>query len=229
MRRNCTIAIAIFAVACLSLAACKRNAGSADKQSTDNNSTTVTSFAGLQTGDLIFVTHPREDDGIDTIHVAILYVQADGLYVIDATLKHGVDHHPLDTLFSDFTRRNGSVCDMYVMRMKDNSEAPQWIASALSYKGEPYDLDFKYDNGKHYCSELVQDAYTTGKDARLFETSISRSSSSQNPLSDDWQRLFHLMGMPLPEANPGISPAEISRSDKLVEVPVDLFNLSAAH
>ena len=28
-----------------------------------------------------------------------------------------------------------------------------------SYLGKPYDLDFKFDNGKFYCSELIYDVY----------------------------------------------------------------------
>lgn len=185
-------------------------------------------FGGLQTGDLVFVTHPRSDNGTDTIHVAALDVQTYGVFVVDATLKHGVDRHPLDTLFSDFTRRNGSVCDMYVMRLNDNSDAYRWVASAIHFTGEPYDMAFKYDNGMHYCSELIQDAFLNDDGTPLFPTTTMDFRDSDGTISDYWTRLFSLMQMPVPQGNPGISPADISRSERLVVVPVNLFNLSAA-
>lgn len=180
-------------------------------------------FGALQTGDLVFVTRPRNDNGADTIHVATLDVQADGIYVVDATLKHGVDRHPLDTLFSDFTRHNGSICDMYVMRLRDNSDAFRWIASAVTFTGEPYDIAFQYDNGMHYCSELVQDCYLTDEGTPLFPTTTMDFRDADGTVSDYWQRLFTQMQMPVPQGVPGISPADISRSEQLVPVPVDIL------
>lgn len=186
-----------------------------------------TRFGGLQTGDLVFVTHPSQTGGLDTIHVASLDVQTDGVFVIDATLRHGVDRHPLDTLFSDFTRHDGSVCDMYVMRLKENDKAYRWITSALTYTGEPYDLDFTYDNAKHYCSELVHDTYLTLEGTPIFPDSSDSCSGENTPVSEDWKRLFGLMHMPLPKRNPDISPAEISRNGNLINVPVDITTLSS--
>jgi hypothetical protein len=76
------------------------------------------SQARVETGDLLFVGIPMNygdgdmaqaiadatssGDSINFIHAAILEVdENDTVWVIDATIAHGVDRHPLDTLFSD--------------------------------------------------------------------------------------------------------------------------------
>ena len=81
----------------------------------------------IQTGDLLFIGIPGdysldegsmseaiasatgEGSGLNLIHVAILEKDSEGRdWVIDATIKHSVDRHPLDTLKSDFTLKDGS-------------------------------------------------------------------------------------------------------------------------
>ncbi len=81
----------------------------------------------LRTGDLVFVGIPADysieadsmDDAItaatgekgqmNLIHVAIAEVQGDSTWIIDATIRHGVDRHPLDTFLRDFTLKDGSL------------------------------------------------------------------------------------------------------------------------
>ena len=80
----------------------------------------------LQTGDLIFVGIPADyslegdsmgsaisdatgDGVLNLIHVAIAEVGKDTTWIIDATIKHGVDRHPIDTFFRDFTLKDGSL------------------------------------------------------------------------------------------------------------------------
>ena len=80
----------------------------------------------LQNGDLVFVGLPMDYDAetgsmdaaissatgregaLNLIHVAIAEVQADSVWIIDATIAHGVDRHPLDTFLTDFTLPDGS-------------------------------------------------------------------------------------------------------------------------
>ena len=90
----------------------------------------------LQTGDLIFVGIPADYDldadsmgsaiadatggqtGLNRIHTAIAEVDADGqVWIIDATIKYGVDRHPLDTFLRQFTLRDGSLPTFEVKRL----------------------------------------------------------------------------------------------------------------
>ena len=90
----------------------------------------------LQNGDLIFVGIPMdykaetgsmdeaissatgEEGALNLIHVAIAEVKADSVWIIDATIAHGVDRHPLDTFLKDFTLRDGSYPEFIVKRVK---------------------------------------------------------------------------------------------------------------
>ncbi len=76
--------------------------------------------AALRNGDLVFVGLPMDysleadsmdaaisastgKDSLNIIHVAIAEVRGDSTWIIDATIKRGVDRHPLDTFLTDFT------------------------------------------------------------------------------------------------------------------------------
>ena len=90
----------------------------------------------VQSGDLLFVGIPvdysleassmdnaivsatGDSNQINYIHVAILEVEDGQTWVIDATVKHGVDRHPLDTFLADFTLKDGSLPLLDVRRVK---------------------------------------------------------------------------------------------------------------
>ena len=96
--------------------------------------------ANLRTGDLVFAGIPADysldDDSmgsaisdatgkgdLNLVHVAIAEVGNDTIWIIDATIKHGVDRHPLDTMLKDFTLKDGSLPVFIVKRLKDDSAA----------------------------------------------------------------------------------------------------------
>ena len=124
----------------------------------------------IETGDLLFIGIPMnywddsmadaiadataaEGDTVNFIHTAILEVDPEGtVWVIDATLAHGVDRHPLDTLLKDFALKDGSPETLLVMRLKDNGDAVRFVEQAKGFVGEEYDLYFKGGNGRHYCT-----------------------------------------------------------------------------
>ena len=99
----------------------------------------------LKTGDLVFVGIPMDysieegsmDEAIssatgtteelDLIHVAIAEVKGDSTWIIDATIKHGVDRHPLDTFLTDFTLKDGSMPVFIIKRLKDPSMAEDFV------------------------------------------------------------------------------------------------------
>ena len=131
----------------------------------------------LRTGDLVFVGIPLDysiengsmdeaiasatgsPDSLNLIHVAIAEVDAEGKWIIDATVKRGVDRHPLDTFITDFTLKDGSLPVFIVKRLKDPSKAAEYVNNAKKYLGRPYDIHFATDDSELYCSELVRDSY----------------------------------------------------------------------
>lgn len=192
----------------------------------------------LRSGDLIFVGIPTDysieadamseaigattgNGELNLIHVAIADVDATGTYIIDATLKHGVDRHPLDTFFTDFTLKDGSLPTFIVKRLKKGIEAPGCIQNALSYCGQPYDTFFLEGNDMHYCSELVRDSYLSPEGEHLFPQVPMNWKDASGEIPLYWTQLFGLIGMEVPQDEPGTNPQEMAGSPLLETVEIN--------
>lgn len=81
-------------------------------------------------------------------HCGIIVMRNDKPYVLEA--HKGVELTPLNKWID-----RGVLCNHYkIMRLKDSKKLK------VNYTlGIPYDLDFRFNNGKYYCSELVWDIY----------------------------------------------------------------------
>ena len=194
----------------------------------------------LQTGDLVFVGLPMDysldegsmDEAISTatgnpdelnlIHVAIAEVSADTTWIIDATIKHGVDRHPLDTFLTDFTLKDGSYPTFIIKRLKDPSSAAAYVENAKQFLGLPYDVHFMPDNDSLYCSELVRESYI-GKDGMfVFDTVPMNFKGPDGEFPLYWKQLFGLLGQDIPQDIQGTNPQDMSQSKELVTVKVEL-------
>ena len=194
----------------------------------------------LQTGDLVFVGLPMDykadttsiasgitaatgtDDGINFIHTAILEVEDSTVWVIDATIKHGVDRHPLDTMLRDFTLKDGSLPTFQVMRLADNTDAAKWVENAKQYLGRPYDLYFLPDNDALYCTELVQTAYLTADGEQIFKSEPMNFKGPDGTMPPYWEWLFARLGRDIPQDEPGTNPQRMAADPVLVPVDIDL-------
>lgn len=190
----------------------------------------------IETGDLLFVGIPRsyeEDtmaeaiaeatssgDTVNFIHTAVLEVDSlGGVWVIDATLAHGVDRHPLDTLLTQFTlHRDGAVATFDVMRLVDDRNALRYVDQAKAYLGEPYDQSFLPENGKHYCTELVYDAYVDADGTHRFEEVPMNFMNKEGEMPAYWTWLFGQLGEPVPQGVRGTNPQQFHASPQLRHV-----------
>ena len=190
----------------------------------------------IETGDLLFVGIPMDywaedmasaiadataaGDTVNWIHTALLEVDdAGAVWVIDATLAHGVDRHPIDTLFKDFKLdKEGAHETLRVMRLKDNSDAARYIEQAKSLLGEEYDVYFMPDNGRHYCTEIVSDIYVDSTGKPLFETIPMNFLNKEGEMPPYWTKLFALLGEEVPQGVPGTNPQMMIASPQLVFV-----------
>lgn len=192
----------------------------------------------IQNGDLLFVGIPLDyhlsdstgmDDAITSatgqegavnyIHVAILEVdENDSLWVIDATIKHGVDRHPFSVFLSDFTLKDGSCPVLEVKRLKDNLAADSYVKNAKTYLGRDYDMYFSPDNMEQYCSELVRNAYTNGTDTYIFNEAPMNFKSADGSFPPYWVELFGLLGEPIPQGVMGTNPNDMSKESCLERV-----------
>jgi len=189
----------------------------------------------LCNGDLIFVGIPSdyqvEDSSMDAaisaatgeegdlniIHVAIAEVKADSVWIIDATLAHGVDRHPLDTFLKDFTLKDGNLPVMKLGRVK-GVDADAAVERAKSYCGRGYDLRFLPDNEELYCSELVQLCYLDAAGKQVFPSEPMNWLAPDGSMPPYWQWLFSQLGMDVPQGLPGTNPKQMAASQLLREL-----------
>ncbi len=194
----------------------------------------------IRTGDLVFVGIPEDysiesgsmDEAIvsstgdssrlNLIHVAILEVDGDGTWIIDATIKHGVDRHPLDTFLTDFTLKDGSYPEFIIKRLKDDKEASAYVENAKRFIGQPYDVHFLPDNDSLYCSELVRDSYIGKDGSYVFESAPMNFKGADGEFPLYWQQLFALIDSSIPQGIEGTNPSDMSMSSALKDVKVKL-------
>lgn len=207
---------------------------------------TTVSGPELQTGDIVFVGIPAEgpasegsmaeaiadatgNGDTDYIHAALLEVDEEGTWIVDATDKRGVARYPLDTFILDFHRHDGSFPTFEVFRLKNTEGVEAFLANAKKYLGEPYDLFFMEDNGMHYCTELVYDSYIRdGK--HIFESAPMNFKNADGEFPAFWVRTFAKIGAEIPQGKSGTNPQAMHGSDAIeyvtdIEVPEKFLNI----
>lgn len=194
-----------------------------------------------RSGDLVFVGIPMnyslqqgsmseaisaatsDSTGLNLIHVAILEVKGDSTWIIDATIKHGVDRHPLDTFIRDFTLRDGSLPTFKIMRPEASAaEAEQFVQNAKKYLGQPYDVSFLPDNGAMYCSELVYNSYITPDGEHLFSEAPMNFLDKNGNIPLYWTQLFERIGQQVPQGIPGTNPQKMATEKTLSPIETKL-------
>lgn len=145
-------------------------------------------------------------------HIGLVSVQNDGIFIIEAIGKE-VQLTPL----TQFTNRTTNP--MLVGRVKKQYArvAEKAVQYARAEKGVPYDDAFLYNNNKYYCSELIYDVFkkaNKGKDFFVLEPMTFKEPGSQQ-FFPVWITYYEKLGIPIPEAEPGINPGGISTSSKI--------------
>lgn len=109
----------------------------------------------VREGDVIFQTSQSKQSPLIQIgtrskitHCGIIVMKNGKPYVLE-TLQTLV-LTPLDKFIA-----RGKGCKYWLKRPKEENIKIKYA----HYLGKPYDLEFKFDNGKFYCSELIYDIY----------------------------------------------------------------------
>ena len=191
----------------------------------------------LRNGDLVFVGLPLDYDAeggsmdaaisaatgqegaLNLIHVAIAEVQADSVWIIDATIAHGVDRHPLEVFLKDFTLKDGSYPEFIIKRVK-GVDADVAVERAKTYCGRAYDVRFLPDNEDLYCSELVQLSYLDRAGNQVFDSEPMNFCAPDGTMPPYWEWLFGKLGMEVPQGLPGTNPQKMAESSRLQPVAV---------
>lgn len=180
-------------------------------------------------GDLLFVVSGYSDfsnaivsatavsDSIQFVHVAILELEDDKPFVIEAKDSLGVVRVTLDDFLSNCPTINGEP-GVVVKRVDDLSVAKQAVVNAQKYIGRAYDWYYLPDNDKMYCSELVYESYLTSDGNHIFTTAPMSFRDKNGQIPDFWLELFQNIGEDIPEGIPGTNPNDMARDSALVEV-----------
>lgn len=195
----------------------------------------------LETGDILFVGLPMSyslapdaqnepanlntcaGDSLNLIHVAMIEVEKDTTWIIDATIKHQVARYPIDTFLTDFTLADGSYPLFIVKRLKDNSNAQYYINNAKKYIGKPYDVDFLPDNEAYFCSELVRNSYMTAEGEYLFREYPMNFQKTDGTFPVYWQQLFQYIHKEIPQGKIGTTPAQMSQERCLQTIDCPIY------
>ena len=194
----------------------------------------------LKTGDLVFVGIPADYTldpdsmdsaiadatgdaaGLNLIHTAILDLTDGEPWIIDATIRRGVDRHPLDTFLRDFTLRDGSLPVFEIKRLRDDARAEESVANARQYLGLPYDSTFLPDNDAFYCTELVYCSYLDADGNPLFRSEPMNFKNADGEFPLYWKQLFDRLGQDIPQGVPGTNPQGMAAETILRSVDVPL-------
>ncbi len=184
-------------------------------------------MCNFSTGDLIFICDTtgmgsaiqsataRESFHPAWTHVAITECTDSGVYVIDATPALGVARRPLDEFIASVYDTNSGY-SFTSLAIYCYVDVPYDTATLLkrmhSFIGLPYDPYFLPDNGKLYCSELVQECFFDQNGNRLFPSKPMNFFASDGSLPAYWQHHFDSLGITVPQDMPGTNPNDMSHS-----------------
>ena len=195
----------------------------------------------LRNGDLVFVGLPLgyqtetgtvdeaiaaatgQEGVLNLIHVAIAEVDADSIWIIDATIAHGVDRHPLEVFLKDFTLKDGTYPEFIIKRVK-GVDVKAAVERAKTFCGRGYDMYFLAENEELYCSELVQRSYLDAAGSQVFESEPMNFCAPDGTMPPYWDWLFEQLGMEIPQGQPGTNPQRMAQAPVLADVRASIWN-----
>lgn len=183
-----------------------------------------------RTGDLLFVV--AADSGfsqaivqatahhepIKFSHVAILTVEKDTPYVLEASSRHdGVALVPWNDFLANAPVLGGKP-GIVVKRVETDFPVNEAISRARAHIGESYDWHFLPDNGMMYCSELVYESFRDAGGKPLFTARPMRFRDADGQMPAFWTELFDKLGEPVPEGQLGTNPNDMAKETILREI-----------
>ena len=169
----------------------------------------------LSTGDLIFI---RDTTGMGQAiaqstgqytHVAIAQCTDSGLFVVEALPRRGVIRRPYTAFAHDYAYPLSHQAAFYRITCPyDTAYLNQQLQNLI---GQPYDDYFLPENGRLYCSELVQMNYIDTSGKLIFSTIPMSFHDASGSITEYWKDFYSRRGMRVPEGEPGTNPGELSR------------------
>lgn len=181
----------------------------------------------LQNGDVVLQTsRSRQSKPIQAAtqspysHVGIVEVTKEGVFVIEAVQP--VKRTPLR-----IWRQRGEGGRWLVLRHPEltPSERDAIVREAKRYLGRPYDLLFRWDDDRLYCSELVAKAYARGAGRSVGRMQKVRELRIDLVRDESFRRRF---GEEAPLDLELLTPASLAEDPRLLVVSSDFVTGSAS-
>ncbi len=153
-------------------------------------------------------------DSLQFDHVAVFAGTRRHPYVVEAAPREGVVRTEWKAFKS--SARNGLV----VKRLTVDYPKKEAIVRAESRLGQPYDWAYRPDNGKTYCSELVEESFVDASGARIFPAKPMRFRAADGTMPQFWIDTFNRLGEPIPEGVPGTNPNDMAHFPMLRTVRI---------
>lgn len=151
----------------------------------------------------------------DFSHIGIVTIVNNQHYVLEA-FSNGVDTVLLEVFLQRSVNDNKKP-KVVIGRIKH--EHAHLISKAIkvgyNFIGKEYDEEFKIDNDKFYCSELIYQIFYHANNNQDFFYLEPMTYKVNNETLPIWKEYFNNLNMSIPENEPGINPGGISLSRKI--------------
>jgi len=177
-----------------------------------------------QDGDVVFQSLPHGPvvwaiEGVTKSpysHCGIV-AKKDGQWIVYEAYR-GVSATPLKEFL--FRGRGGGFM-VYRLRDEHSEHIPETIQCCEKYLGRPYDIRYRLDDEKIYCSELIWKAYRDATDGQHLGTLVKFGKMNWQP----YETLIRQIEGDVPVDREMITPVELARARQLE--PVFSHNLKA--
>jgi hypothetical protein len=156
-------------------------------------------------------------DSAEFSHIGLVQKVGEKWMVLEA-ISDGVKY----TALLEFVKRSVDENDnpkIWVTRLKNEYKPilPKVKKYASFYLGKTYDDAFLMENDKYYCSELLYEIFKKANDNKAFFElePMTFKHPETGQFLETWMVYYEKLGIAIPEGEPGINPAGISRSNKL--------------
>lgn len=172
-----------------------------------------------QAGDIVFQSLPNNKlvDAIEGVtksavsHCGIVGNEA-GQWVVYEAFRGGVQTTPLYSYL--FRGRNYGYA-VYRLKPEYQTHVPETLRCAKTYLGKPYDIQYKLDDERIYCSELIYKSYQTASNGEALGELVKFGSLNWQPHEDT---IKYFENGPVPLDREMITPVDLSKAQQLDKV-----------
>ena len=148
-------------------------------------------------------------------HVGIVVIVENNTYILEA-FSNGVDTIALDQFLNRSLNHKNKPKVVVGRLIKEYSQLiPKAIEAGIRLIGKQYDEEFKINNNKFYCSELIYDIFLKANKNHAVFNLQPMTYKHKGKTLDTWLTYFENLNIPIPENEPGINPGGISLSKKI--------------